>query len=262
MNAWHALVGQFGAGGDHCDAVGKAGVRKSGIAFPAIGMNGRARLDSLPDELPQALGGTSLMRPGGYDRWRDRVSRVPGLRWPCSRFPGLACLLPGRPHRSRRSRFRRKPLPLWPHPGPTPLVPPGPGRLVAAQAQHSLQAQGAGSVLLAGDEPHRQHPHPAPACGCPGTPCRRSARVHPRTLGLETHRAPAPTAPQQLRNADTRTQQASANDGCRHGNRLRSGISRPCPGMCGGTQHRVEVVPLSRRHGTNISYGGQRDTHF
>ena len=43
---------------------------------------------------------------------------------------------------------------------PTQLVEPGPGRLVAAQPEHPLQAQGADAVLLAGDEPHRQEPHP------------------------------------------------------------------------------------------------------
>ena len=40
-------------------------------------------------------------------------------------------------------------------------VPAGaPGCLVATQPKHPLQAQGTDAVLLAGDEPHRQEPHP------------------------------------------------------------------------------------------------------
>lgn len=60
MDARHDLMGRFGAGADHRDAVGIACVRKSRIASPAIGMNGRAGLDSLPDELQQALRGDVL----------------------------------------------------------------------------------------------------------------------------------------------------------------------------------------------------------
>src|SRR5450759_1910541 len=37
---------------------------------------------------------------------------------------------------------------------------PGPGRLIAAQAEHPLQAQRADAVLLAGNEPHGEKPHP------------------------------------------------------------------------------------------------------
>src|SRR5450759_3915608 len=37
---------------------------------------------------------------------------------------------------------------------------PGPGRLIAAQAEHPLQTQRADAVLLAGDEPHGEKPHP------------------------------------------------------------------------------------------------------
>ena len=43
---------------------------------------------------------------------------------------------------------------------PAQLVQPGPGRLVAAQPQHTLQTERADAVLLAGDEPHRKEPRP------------------------------------------------------------------------------------------------------
>jgi len=40
------------------------------------------------------------------------------------------------------------------------LMQPCPGCLVAAQAEHPLQARRADAVLLAGDEPHGEKPHP------------------------------------------------------------------------------------------------------
>ena len=43
---------------------------------------------------------------------------------------------------------------------PAQLVQPSPGRLVAAQPQHTLQTERADAVLLAGDEPHRKEPRP------------------------------------------------------------------------------------------------------
>ncbi len=40
------------------------------------------------------------------------------------------------------------------------LVEPSPGRFVASQSKHPLQAQGADAVLLARHKPHRKEPHP------------------------------------------------------------------------------------------------------
>ena len=59
-DARHDLVGLFEASADHRDTVGIACIRKSSVASPAIGLNGRARLDRLPDKLPQALRGAVL----------------------------------------------------------------------------------------------------------------------------------------------------------------------------------------------------------
>jgi hypothetical protein len=152
MNEWHDLVGQFVAGVDHRDAVGIADVRKSGIAVPAIGMNGRARLDRLPDKLPQALGGDVL--DAAPSDTTDGVTAFLG----CQDYEGRALGFP-----ASRPLFRathiglvdldvaRKPLTRWPHHDPIQLVQPDPGGLVASQAQHSLQAQGAHPVLLADD---------------------------------------------------------------------------------------------------------------
>ena len=52
-----------------------------------------------------------------------------------------------------------------PHHGPPQLVQPGPGGLVAAEAEGTLQPQGAHPVLLAGHEPHRQEPCPQRLAG-------------------------------------------------------------------------------------------------
>ena len=49
-------------------------------------------------------------------------------------------------------------VPSWSHHSAAQLVQPTPGRLVAAQSQHTLQPQGAGPVLLAGHPPHGPKP--------------------------------------------------------------------------------------------------------
>ena len=123
MNAWQDLVGQFEAGVDHRDAVGIADVRKSGLAFPAIGMNGRARLDRLPDELPQALGGDVI--DAAQSDTTDGVTAFLG----CQDYDGLALGFPASLTFFRATHiglvnldFAGKPLTLWPHHGPTQLV--------------------------------------------------------------------------------------------------------------------------------------------
>ncbi len=58
-----------------------------------------------------------------------------------------------------------EPVPAWPHHRPSQLVQPGPGRLVAAQAQHLLQRQRARPGLLTGDGPHRPKPDGERAAG-------------------------------------------------------------------------------------------------
>jgi hypothetical protein len=51
-------------------------------------------------------------------------------------------------------------IPAWPHHGSTEFVQPCPGRHVAPQAEHLLQAHRAGPVFLAGNMPDRSEPHP------------------------------------------------------------------------------------------------------
>ena len=58
-----------------------------------------------------------------------------------------------------------EPVPAGPHHRPSQFVQPGPGRLVAAQAQHLLQRQRARPGLLTGDGPHRSKPDGERAAG-------------------------------------------------------------------------------------------------
>ena len=53
-----------------------------------------------------------------------------------------------------------KPLSTWAHHGSPEFVQPRPGRFVASEAQDSLQAKGANSVLLVGEIPDRLEPDP------------------------------------------------------------------------------------------------------
>jgi len=54
----------------------------------------------------------------------------------------------------------RQPVTARPDHGAAQLVQPGPGSFVAAKPQFPLEAERTDSILLAGDEPHRQKPHP------------------------------------------------------------------------------------------------------
>ena len=66
-----------------------------------------------------------------------------------------------------------EPLSIWAHHRPPEFVQPGPGRLVASEAQDSLQAEGAYSVLLVGEIPDRLEPDPERFAGpLEERPCR------------------------------------------------------------------------------------------
>ena len=54
----------------------------------------------------------------------------------------------------------RQQVPARPDHGAAQLVQPGPGSFVAAKPQFPLEAERTDPILLAGDEPHRQKPHP------------------------------------------------------------------------------------------------------
>ena len=67
-------------------------------------------------------------------------------------------------------------IPAWTHHGPAQLMQPKPGRLVAAQPQDALEAQGTGARLLTRNQPHRAKPHPQRQMG----PLKDRSRSHCR----------------------------------------------------------------------------------
>src|SRR5208337_2625406 len=93
---------------------------------------------------------------------------------------------------------------------PAQLVQPGPGRLVAAEAENTLQPQSADAVLLVGDVPHRHEPGSQRLAGVlkdrPGgqrrlplatTAVQQPPRRRPRFTGPPATRADEPAWPAQ-----------------------------------------------------------------
>jgi hypothetical protein len=109
------------------------------VSMPSVGMHEAAGLDGLCHK-----GRGPLLRP----RRRSALSSRPTAPAP-RRCP---------PQRSRRPPPGRQPIAVRPNHRAPPLVQPRPRGLLAAQAQHLLQRQGAGTGLRAGDGPHRAKP--------------------------------------------------------------------------------------------------------
>ena len=166
MDARHDLVRRFRAAADHRDLMAVAGGRQPGVASPAVGVNCRPRLHGFLQEGQQALGGDVLDAPKAdapdaapalFSRHRDdgltldRTAPLAFFRAAHIGFVGLD--------------LAGKVVAAGPHHGPPQLVQPGPGGLVAAEAEGTLQPQGAHPVLLAGHEPNRQEPCPQRLAG-------------------------------------------------------------------------------------------------
>ena len=130
-----------------------AGGRQPGVASPAVGVNFRPRLHGFLQEGQQALGGDVLDAPKA-----DAPDAAPAL-FSRHRDDGLTLDLtaPLAFFRAAHIGFvgldlAGKVVAAGPHHGPPQLVQPGPGGLVAAEAEGTLQPQGAHPVLLAGHE--------------------------------------------------------------------------------------------------------------
>ena len=93
-------------------------------------------------------------------------------------------------------------VPVRPDHGPSQLVQPCPGRLVAAQSQHAPQTQRTGAVLLAGHKPHGAKPHRQRfpgvlengACGDGTLPATTAALIQ----GVTNRNRPCPFAPRGI----------------------------------------------------------------
>ena len=101
---------------------------------------------------------------------------------------GLRCTPMGLVHLD----VARQPVPARPNHRSAELVQPRPRRLVAPQAQGSLQPQGAHPTLLVGDPPHRPKPRRQRGSGGPeesSPPSPRSGGRSPRTATTAAGRA-------------------------------------------------------------------------
>ena len=146
MDARHDDVCRIGAGADDSDRMRVASGVQTGIAAPSP-----ARLSA--GDIWGFVATGPARNHGHPFRRRSRL-------WPCPQFP---CLL--RPLSAPDIGFVNLDLSMeaiaaGANHCPAQLVQPGPGRLVAAQPQHTLQTERADAVLLAGDEPHRKEPRP------------------------------------------------------------------------------------------------------
>lgn len=161
VDARHDDVSRIGAGADDGDRMPVASRRQTGIAAPAIGLDGRAGFHGAAHEGQQAVG-----RDVGDSAQSDPAEaaavlfcrhRDDGL---AGGFPTLLAFLRGADIGLVHLHLAMQAVATGTDHRPPQLVQPGPRRLVAAQPQHTLQAQGAHPILLAGDEPHRQEPQP------------------------------------------------------------------------------------------------------
>src|SRR5271165_2173902 len=121
VDARHDFVRRVGAVAEDRDLMLVTGRRQSGITSPAVGVNHRPALHSALDEGKQTV-------------CRD-----------------ISDLL---------KADAAKQVPARPDHGAAQLVQPGPGSFVAAKPQFPLEAERTDPILLAGDKPHRQKPHP------------------------------------------------------------------------------------------------------
>src|SRR5271165_1276976 len=161
VDARHDLVRRAGAAAEDRDLMLVTGRRQSGITPPAVGVNHRPALNSALDEGKQAVCRDI------FDLLKADAAKPPAVLLDCYGDDGLALGFS-----ASRTLFRatnigfinldrtRQQVPARPDHGAAQLVQPGPGSFVAAKPQSPLEAERTDPILLAGDEPHRQKPHP------------------------------------------------------------------------------------------------------
>ena len=161
MNTRHGHMRWVGTTADDSDLVFVVRSSQSGIASPSVGVDNRSRRYNSLHKWKQAFRGhvfdtlkadatntttIFLSRNGNNLLGLDFSSSLPFLGAADIGFVNLD--------------YAKKAISSWPHHRPAQFVEPSPSRLIAAQPEYPLQAQGADTVLLAGDEPHCQKPHP------------------------------------------------------------------------------------------------------
>src|SRR5580700_8989230 len=161
VDARHDFVRRVGAVAEDRDLMLVTGCRQSGITSPAVGVNHRPALHSALDE------GKQTVCRDISDLLKADAAKPPAVLLDCYGDDGLALGVS-----ASRSLFRatnigfinldrtRQQVPARPDHGAAQLVQPGPGSFVAAKPQFPLEAERTDPILLAGDKPHRQKPHP------------------------------------------------------------------------------------------------------
>src|SRR5271166_3430590 len=154
-------MGGIDVGADHCDLMVIAGVGQAGVTAPTIRVDGASGLHGGAHKGQQAVSrhipnaaqpdpaeAATVLLDGDRDNGLAR-----GLPASCALF---RCTDIGFVHLN----LAMKVVPARADHRPPQLVQPGPGRPVAAKAKDALEAQGADTILLARDKPHRQEPLP------------------------------------------------------------------------------------------------------
>src|SRR5664280_2059831 len=129
------------------------------ISTPSVGLHHAARLKAALDKATKA-GGRCVGNPSHSHSPAFEPISLYGDHNKCllARFSALTSLLQGAPIRLIHLHQPVQPIPPGPNHGSPQLVQPRPGRSVTAKAQHTLQAKGTGTVLLACDPPHGPKP--------------------------------------------------------------------------------------------------------
>ena len=190
-------AGQQGRGGlatpaHHAGPVAIAVVDQAWVGRPAIGAHDRARGDSALYEADEALP-RSIRDPLEPDSTCASAPDFRGdgdQRFGLTQVPlALAGLDTAHEDFVHLDRLRQR-FPTWPHHGPPQLVQTAPGRLVAAEPQRSLQADGTDPTLLVRDPPDRAKPHPQGQVAVLEDRSSRERDVNP-TGPTDHHSAPA-----------------------------------------------------------------------
>ena len=166
MNARQQLVRRLGVLGQVRNPVPVAVRLHAVVARPAIRVHLTARLDDVVDESLEAL--RRRVRHAAQPNPAEPLPNILGSDDNQGFFLGSAAtdaILEAPDVRLVHFDVAGEPVPAGPHHRPSQFVQPGPGRLVAAQAQHLLQRQRARPGLLTGDGPHRSKPDGERAAG-------------------------------------------------------------------------------------------------
>src|SRR3990172_694201 len=160
-DARHDFVSRVGAATDHGDLMLVPGRRHSGITFPSMGVNRRPGFYGTLDE------GKEAVRRDIPDALKADSAKPTAVLLGCHRDDRLVLGVPASLALFRAANIgfvnldgTEKQMPTRPDHRTAQLVQPRPRRLIAAKPQFPLEPERTDPVLLAGDEPHRQKPHP------------------------------------------------------------------------------------------------------